>query len=470
MSIMAIFLSVFLIAVGFILMVKKPLIFVIYWALFASSSDACGIVSYLNEQFKVYSFIMNSELLLCAAISFYKYKKRRMKMYNKYIYTALGFIFAAVTSFFIVGANGIYIHRIVGILCNYSPLILIIWMTNYEVCLIHRKKTQTYVNVFVYIQIIMAFLIVYLPEIGIDILNPVRGSNYIADGYLYQQRVFYLKDLQTAITAKYNFNGLGQFHNANDMGFYGIVGIFFVIYNFKKANIFQKVFLLILSILSLMLWGNSGMRGPVIGLAIGMIIYVFFKKGASKFFYSIGILSIIICFSFSEVGKRMISYFLPDASNKSVSGRILLRNNGIHFIRDHVWFGSGGQLQSLIDIKVDPHELPLRIACLFGVFAAAVIVYLVYVMPICGFIRAKEKKFFSVIAFSILTMVSITNNYCDIGLFYIMFSQSICLQEMKERVDDVEEKNSLHRKGWIADQCIRNADISDRKTFKQYGI
>lgn len=129
----------------------------------------------------------------------------------------------------------------------------------------------------------MHLIIVYLPEIGIHMFDKFSGANYIADGFVYNNNIFHIQDMLSALKNKYLFNGLGQFHNGNDMGFYGVAGAMCAFGIMLRRGFGNKVVALFIFLISVLLWGNSGMRGPVIGVAIGLIIYIFFRKTFKDF-------------------------------------------------------------------------------------------------------------------------------------------------------------------------------------------
>lgn len=436
---MILFLILIIFIVIIVMGIKYPYVGLVIWGILGSDYDAAGVVGFFSSYFKYYDFFMKIILIVIFIVSIWRYIKLKKNLFDKYILLAIVLIFWIIASFVIVAmsSNIIIFPNILYPIINFSPLIMLVWILNYEVYSRKRKKMINYIIIYVYLQIILAFLIVYLPEIDIHVLNKFSGANYISDGYIYNKNIFYLTDIIKLLKNKYLFNGLGQFHNSNDMGFYGVVGIVCSIYVIRRGNIYKKIISILILFFSIFLWGNSGMRGPVIGVFIGLIIYIMYLKKNIKFILNASIGSIIILFlalKYNEILNRLQVYLIPDKDNISFISRRTLRLEGIKYIVKNPIIGAGGMLGKLTIKGIDPHELPLRIGCLFGIPASIMIIYLIYIFPILKFIKIKNKEILSILFYSIIVMVSLTNNYTDICLFWFLFSEVICNFQKRKKI------------------------------------
>ena len=428
--------SLIIVFTTIILAFNHPYLSLLFWGIFGSRYDAAGIVGFFDLHFKYYSFFMDMALLIILIISIWRYYKLKKSSFNMYIFSSLLLIFWIFISVIITAINlKVRISsNVVYAIVNFSPTVMLIWFLNYDYYLKRNRKTENYIVIYIFIQIIIAFLIVYLPEININIFNKLSGSNYISDGYIYNKNIFYLTDIMTSLQRKYVFNGLGQFHNANDMGFYGAVGIICSIYAIKKYRMWNKIISIFVLIFSILLWGNSGMRGPIIGIFIGVIVYtIFLKKNLKNFLLIVTLtaIAIVILAKNNELISKILTYLFPNSNNISFVSRKLLRLEGLKYMAKNPIIGSGGLLEHLTTKGIDPHELSLRIACLFGIPASIIITFLLYILPVLEFLKSNNKKFISILFYSIVVMVSLTNNYTDICLFWLLFSGSICVLKVK---------------------------------------
>lgn len=421
--------SLILIVIAVGLAFCKPMQFTFFWVVFGCSYDSCGIVRFLEQYFGYYGFLMNTILLFACISSIFRFCQRNHSVSEKrFLITASLFILGIFISQLVVYTlNGISMLNLVYGFTDYGPPIFIIWLTNF------RQYNKNYdsreaITKTVSIQILIACLIVYLPMAGIHTLDGICGDNFIADGYVYNRNVCQnLLDIPKMFVNKYLFNGLGQFHNGNDMGFYGAWGLFLAVYMIMKDRRLHRILWAVaLAYCSLLLWGNSGMRGPIVGLGCGAIVAFLCAKKRSK--WIVGIFGILAggLVMISEVGSSLLSYLIPSFSNISFSSRTELRNNGFSYIAENWLIGAGGLLSSLTSQRIDPHELPLRISCMFGVFTGIMCTLLIYVQPIITFFKTRFKDLFVICAWFVIFFISITNNYTDPGLFWILFSESIC--------------------------------------------
>lgn len=425
---------VFFIAIGVLLggaylAVQNPILFTFYWGIFGSSYDACGIMSWLESGFGYYRICMNAILLLCCVGSTVRYYKHpQNKMSRSYMTLAQLFMLGIMISqMFIFVMEGIgFINFSYGFI-EYGPTLLIIWLANYER---QGNPDGTRMKLFAYviIQIVIAWTIMGTKSKGLSTLDAICGSNYISDGYAYNNNILRnIVGLPLMLVNKYLYNGLGQFHNGNDMGFYGAVGILVgVILIKEKKKIWQKIAGGILIYFSILMWGNSGMRGPIVGVVCGLIFSFILYRRPSKWVTGVLALMIVAAFLISETGLDLINYLIPESSNISYNEREILRENGFHYLQSNWLLGAGGALGNLTVNRIDPHELPLRISCLFGIFTGAISAILIYIRPIMDLIRNRYSDLFVVTSYTIVFFVSITNNYTCIALFYFLFSEAVC--------------------------------------------
>ncbi len=422
--------AIVIICASLYLAIKSPIPFTLLWGVVGSNYDACGIVSWLELGFPYYQFMMRGILLISCVYSvlmFFRGKPKGKILY--FMYVALIFMLGIGISQIVVSIiKGISIVKnLSNCFVEFGPPIFIIWIANYEQC-IAKKNIRKYISWFVCIQIIIACLIVYLPIIGIHAFDSLSGANYIQDGWVYNRSVLTnLFDLPKMFANKYTYNGLGQFHNGNDMGLYGVAGIFVALCYFLRSNkLLDKIVGAILILLSLLLWGNSGMRGPVIGLAAGLVLVLFLTKSKWKWRLLIGLGCIGVIFLITGLAEELLSYLIPSSDNISFTSREELRVNGIKYLKDNWLFGAGGLLAELVEQSVNPHELPLRISVLFGVFTGAVSVVLIYILPVIIFSIKPKAEPWIVVSWFIVFFTSITNNYTCIALFWVLFSEAIC--------------------------------------------
>ncbi|MFR1517266.1 MAG: O-antigen ligase family protein [Clostridia bacterium] len=423
---------------GAYLAVKNPIVFTIYWGLFGSSYDACGIMSLLNSGFGYYRLCMNAILLMCCiGSSIYFFRRPPKKATAKYMVAAWMFMFGIFVSQSIVFiSEDISFMNLSYGFVDYGPSVFIIWLANYEK-ISEKMNIRRYLIGFIIIQVMLACLIIFTKKSGIHFLDSICGSNYISDGNIYNRNILdSIVGLPYMFVNKYLYNGLGQFHNGNDMGFYGAAGILAGIFLAKEGQkLWHKTVGIILIYFSLLIWGNSGMRGPVVGIICGVILSFALYKKPSK--WIVGVLATlgVVAFLFSETGLELINYLLPDSSDISYTERETLRENGLRYIQDNWLLGAGGLLGNLTAQEIDPHELPLRISCLFGVGTGFISAVLIYAMPIIDFVKKKKTDLFTIIGYAIVFFVSITDNYTCIALFYFLFAEAVCTMCYRTQTD-----------------------------------
>ncbi len=432
--------SLVIIVVGGLLAIANPAIFVVFYGLTASSTDAYGISSLLSSGFGQYSFVMQLLLIVALLISVYNNRFIEKKLFTLVTSYFLICLWIAVVLFqksfssdmFYIGTLNVWLEQI-------SPIYLMILLLNRE-----RVDIRKLFDVYVTVHVILAFLVIYLPLVGVGALNAIKSINYLKDTTsVYDSGIAGLGNFTQLFSNKYVFNQLAYFHNSNDTGFFGgvgaVVGISYLLENKNKGS---KVFWGIITACSVLLWFNSGMKGPVVGMAAGLILYWYVKK-KNALGVLIRPLVIVALFCIVFFGTDFINIILEGVFNKttslgnSIQTRILKREAGFRFILNNPIWGSGASFEGLLSNKIDPHELPLRFAVLFGIPAGLLSIILYYVIPIIAFrhrIRNESVTAYNCVLLMIFFAVTLTNNYTDIVL---------ALFVLYEACFDTDSKNTM---------------------------
>ncbi len=429
--------SLFIIVVGGLLAIMNPALFVVFYGSTASSTDAYGISRFLSSGFGQYSFVMQLLLIIALLVSVY---------YNRIIEKKL---FALITSYFLIclwiavvifqkslSSDMFYIGTLCIWLEQMSPIYLMILLLNRE-----RVDVRKLFSIYVTVHVILAFLTIYLPLVGVETLNAIKSINYVNDTTQgYDNEIARLNNFTQIFSNKYIFNQLAHFHNSNDTGFFGGVGAVVGILNlFEDKNKENKVFWGIITACSVVLWFNSGMKGPVVGIAAGLLLYLYVKK-KKALGVLIGLLVIVALFCIVFSGTDFINTILEGIFNRttslgnSIQTRILRREAGIRFILNNPVWGNGASFEGLISNKIDPHELPLRFAVLFGIPAGVLSIVLYYVIPIIAFwqrVHNKSVTAYNCIFLMIFFAVTLTNNYTDIILVQFVLYEACFATDSK---------------------------------------
>lgn len=435
--------SLLIIIIGGCLAISNPAIFVLYYGLTASSTDAYGIASFLSTGFGQYSFVMQLFLILALFVSVYNNRFLDKKLFIMVASYLLLCLWMAVvifqksfsTEMFYIGTLNVWLEQM-------SPIYLIILMLN-------RKRTdiKKLLEIYVGIHVLLAFMVIYLPIVGIKVLDVIKSSNYLNDTtQLYDAGVAGFSNFLKLFSDKYAFNQVAHFHNSNDTGFFGGVGIIVGISNFfNDKKIKNKVFWAFLAFFALSLWFNSGMKGPIVGIAAGLILfwYVKNKDTLGLFFKFMVLLLLVLMAAFgSDLLNSLFNNFFGGTSTfgQSIQSRVLKREAGLKFILENPLWGSAASFEGLLSRKIDPHELPLRFAVLFGISAGIMSFILYYIVPISSFINKVKNGLvgrYQCILLMICIAVSLTNNYTDIVLFFFTLFVA-CFYEEKESIGSLK--------------------------------
>ena len=422
---MSIILIILIVGTAFCLALTRPYYYIVLYCLLGSSYDSLGIVNYFNGIIKYYSFFMQTILLIAllrALIHFYYRKKIKVEK-QLIIYLVLfniGILLSTVLYGIVeAGKYNIVLQSIYN-LASFSGTIAIIWISyNDNPVLKHIFKRL------IVVQAIIAILIIYLPSIGINWLEFINGKNYLnSDEYNYKVVTpFNVKEL---LKNKYYFNKTAQFHNANAVGFYGGTLAFIFIcdlYKLKKNLILSSLGGIGMGII---LWLHNGMRGIIIGIFLAVIYNIIAKKKIAKkivYIYLMGGV-VLAAFIFIPIVKDIASYIVVRKDSTAVQGRLDLLVNAVSFLKSNFWLGNGGLIGNLIAEDIDPHQLPVRISVLFGVPMGIIITFIIYVTPIVYYIKANKVSLYSLGFVLILWMISITNNYTCVVLFWLCFAEA----------------------------------------------
>lgn len=431
--------SLLIIIIGGCLAISNPVIFVLYYGLTASSTDAYGIASFLSTGFSQYCFVMQLLLILALFVSVYNNRFLDKKLFVTVASCFLLCLWMAFvifqksfsTEMFYIGTLNVWLEQM-------SPIYLIILMLNRE-----RTDIKKLFKVYVVIHVLLAFMVIYLPMAGINALEVIKSSNYLNDTtQLYDAGVAGISNFMQLFSNKYAFNQVAHFHNSNDTGFFGGVGIVVGMSSFVNSeNKKHKVLWGILIFCAVSLWFNSGMKGPIVGIAAGFVLYWYVKRKDTlgSFFKFWVLLLVVLMAAFgSDLLNTLFESIFSSTSTlgQSIQSRVLKREAGLKFILENPLWGSAASFEGLLSRKIDPHELPLRFAVLFGIPAGIMSFVLYYIVPISTFIKKVKNGLverYKCVLLMICIAVSLTNNYTDIVLFFFSFFVA-CFYEEKESI------------------------------------
>ena len=180
------------------------------------------------------------------------------------------------------------------------------------------------------------------------------------------------------------------------------------------------------------------MKGPIVGIAAGLVLFWYInKKDTLSFFFKIWILLFLILMAL--YGSDLINVIFENTFSRtstlgnSILTRVQKREAGYKFILENPIWGSGASFDGLLSRKIDPHELPLRFAVLFGIPAGFMSLVLYYLVPISSFVNKVKNSLVGkhqCVLLMICIAVSLTNNYTDVVLFFFTLYVA-CFDEEK---------------------------------------
>jgi len=396
----------------------QPAIGLLFFALLASYSDGRAFFEILSADFSYFNIVSRviffSMLILCFI--------KCVQSWRKFIpleRMAVGSAWAIIFLMFITGMfKGLDPLRAL-LVTIFSPLpAFVIWLT-YGRQPIFRKLLIGYVCV----QILLACLVIQFPTF--DFLN---AANYVAlsdsDGAtpLNSQAIDFA-NLDKLALGKY-----AQFHNPNALGFYAAIALAFGIGGLLATRTTGGFVLsLSLSVAGVFCWFHSYTRGPLIGIAVGVllfIIYTLFRKKAKISSYFFAISGLILGIGFGGY-LGIFSYLIPDASNVSVSARVVGYLNGINIFLEHPLLGGPTGWGNNI---VYPHLLPLAYAAEYGLFVGLLNFFWLFIlMPYAIWVKGRG---FStpggatrVFLYLSIAGIALTNNVAAAEIFGICLAQ-----------------------------------------------
>ena len=292
---MSTILAVILIILASYFALFDPIKFLFLYGATAAYNEARGIEGFLSSGYIPYTLFMQFLLffvfLRCLSRKFKIFKNERIMLV-----CCVADIILVIISCLLGG----HIFSFPIYLAQNCPIYLIILFS-------YRDKVNilSFLIKLVTFHIILAFLIIYLPTFGVNILEPLQGNKYIDSPYAMGSPAT-LTNFYRVFSYKYQFNLSAQFHNPNDTSFFGVVGIVIYFSLFKK---YKKQRWLILMLISATLWINGGSRGAMLGFVMGILAsFIMSKNYSKKTVIAVVVMNlIIIALSTSTVQSYIIS-------------------------------------------------------------------------------------------------------------------------------------------------------------------
>jgi|GEM_PF-1866529 len=449
---------ILMLLIGLILSIAKPYVFILYYGLFGTNYGARGFTGLFDSIFEYYSLIMQCLVIvaLIRALLDYKRIKHNVKM-KKWVNVSILFLATSIISLMIAFAfsdiAGNLFSRTIIACSSFGPAVFIVWLVYRS----NKVASKRAFLIFSVIQCLIALLIIYGPRSGLTFFEMFNAGHY-NNGYYYldeyNNMVASFGDLlNTFIGAKNSlFLRCAQFHNSNGLGFAAGVLLFLLLYwgfvGDEKRSIFVKIICSIGVAVSFLLWSNSGMRGVVLGLACAALMYSFHgvfrnqKVKGTQLLLGLSLVSIIVVLTFWGSGS-LISYFVGEGATSSLNSRMLLIDRTFEYFFDFFLVGNGGDLDNLVSLGIDPHFLPLRIFCMYGIIPALVSLYMVFFMPIKELLLRKN-TFYSYGCILIVVFVALTNNYTETVLFWVLLAEGV-IEGIEQRGIEYTKSNKRNR-------------------------
>lgn len=422
---------IFIILLSLLLAIFKPYYFVVIYGLIGTDMGSRGITGFIETIYPNYTLIMRVLFVISTIIATVNYYKSKHSNQEKkwinlcWLYIISMIIMLSLFSFELTALS--YISRVTLTISTFGPGVFIIWMS-YANKFNHKKLFLVYSIS----QCLIAFLIIYGSYIGFSWFQ-------IFNAGLYNSGYYYLDEHNEMIALPTNFYltfmgknsyfmRCGQFHNANGLGFASGVLIFLLSYLFYTTHkkIVKPLYLLG-ALFAFLLWCNTGTRGPIVGILVAVFIFTVMNKQKRNGFIPIMFVMIVIAFIMLLSGESNIfSYFLGGGTNESFASREKLNSNTFEHIEEFFLFGTGGDLDTMFNRGIDPHELPLRILCLYGIVPAILVTILTIVKPIKNVIKYRNNiSLYSITLFCIVLFVCLTNNFSEGVLFWLALCESL---------------------------------------------
>lgn len=432
----------FIILLSLLLAIFRPYYFVVIYGLIGTDMGSRGITGFIETIYPNYTLIMRVLFVIStiiATVNFYssKHPNQEKKWINlSWLYIITMIIMLSIFSLGLTPLS--YISRITLTISTFGPGVFIIWMS-YADKFNHKKLFLIYSVS----QCLIAFLIIYGSYLGLPWLQVFNAG-------LYNSGYFYLDEHNEMIALPTNFYltfmgknsyfmRCGQFHNANGLGFASGVLIFLLSYLFYTAHKkIVKPFYLLGVLLAFLLWCNTGTRGPIIGIVIALIAFNLIQKKKRTNIFPIIIMTVVIVIVFVIFSdSNIFSYFLGEGADDSYASRKKLNDNTFEHLGEFFLFGTGGDLDSMFNRGIDPHELPLRILCLYGIVPAILVTILTIVKPINNIIKYRTNiSLYSIGLFCIVLFVSLTNNFSEGVLFWLALCESLLDLRTNKKIEN----------------------------------
>lgn len=409
----------------------KPSYFLIVFGVLGSVYDGYGIGAYINGIIPVHYILFYTLLYISLISSFIYYIKNHEKKYNSILMLYLLFSITVIMSIIIYSLIDIRGTQSFSALimdsmyktADFTFIVAVILLLNHD--RFNILKTLKY---YVFVQITIAALVIYLPNIGIMILENINGLKHQGTLVYSSQYGATISNFFKVFSNKYYFNKFAHFHNSNDTGFFFGTALFLTICQVVDGNkIWRNI---VISAILFVMWANSGMRAPIVAIIFSIFIYYLVSKfNVEKLFIFLFTSSVIIIpFILSDSFEVFLS-FITGSKTTSVSpteGRLDYIYKSFDFLKERYFIGFGTDLIRLSSNGITPHLLPLRIATMSGVFAGILSFFIVYLQPLYLIIKKKKFDFFSIGVYFILFFVSVTNNYTNIVLFNFLLAALVC--------------------------------------------
>ena len=417
----------FIIVIGLYLSIKKPYYYALFYGLLGSEMGAKGISAFFGTFLPSYPLIMRVLLVFSvftAILHFWKNKTKDIQSWIRLsVMTSIVMILMLVADISSLTPLS-FISRLTLAIAPFGPGLFIIWLVY-----AHRINHKRLLLIFSLCQCLIAFSIIYGSYLGFPLLNVLNAGLYTND-------YFYLDDYNSMVANPSNFYlafigknehfiRCGQFHNANGLGFAaGMLITLLIARCTEDTKLIHRIFYIFFMLCAFLLWCNTGTRGPIVGLFVAVVAYVIlYNRNALTKIIIVGtsIFSFLIIALF---GGDIINYFIGSGANDSFASRQALNNNTLANLDEFFFFGTAGNLDALFERGIDPHELPLRVLCMYGIIPALLMTLLTIIKPLrLLFINRRCVSLYSLSLFFTLLFVSLTNNFAENTLFWISLAE-----------------------------------------------
>lgn len=427
-----------IIAIGFYLSLVKPHYYVVWYGLLGTEMGARGICGLFELYFPGYALVMRFLLVIATFVALIHYKNKNSKA-NRSWFVLSGWLMLTMISMLFIDAVNLtplsLISRVTLAIAPFGPGVFIIWLA-YADDIDHKRLLLIYS----FCQCFIAMLVIYGSYLGFPYLNVINAG-------LYNNGYFYLDESNSMVAMPSNFYlafagkndyfiRCGQFHNSNGLGFAaGMLMTLLLSRILEDKRKIHRIVYICVMFATFLLWCNTGTRGPLVGLFVAIILYCCLNKSSSlsKVVLPIGFFVIVIIIF--NGGADFINYFIGSGASESWESRRTLNENTYANLSEFIFFGTAGDLDSLHARNIDPHILPLRVMCMYGIIPAILITIITIVKPLMQvFIYKRCISFYSLGLFFTLLFVSLTNNFAENTLFWV------CLAEFVITITEIKQK------------------------------